>query len=136
MMYGNANARQMPAMLVIQNSTKVLALDSAILNSFRQVYKSVTKSIDTLVWIQQNQPALMVLNLEDLEIEELDLVTALRTDWLTRNIPILAIADKCNRFKIANLDCDRYLLKPYSALELERAICSLVSSPSCMRYAS
>ena len=123
-------------MLVIQDSTEILASDSAILNSFKQVYKTVTKSFDTLIWIQQNQPALIVLNLEDLEIDELDLVTALRTDWLTRNIPILAIADKCNRFRISNLDCDEYLSKPYSISKLEKAICSLVYSPSCTRYAS
>ena len=137
----NLNIKQLPAVLIVQDRSEKLALNSLIVNSFQQTYisitESVTKNSNILVWIQQNQPYLIILNLAWSKINELDLITALRLDWLTRDIPILAIA-KCkkDRFRVMNLDCNAYLFKPYSTLELEQTICSLVANPICLSCAS
>ena len=141
MIFSNSNIRHLPAILIVQDSQEKLTLNSLGINSFQQtcisVTESVTKNTDIFSWIQQNQPDLIILNLEWSKISELNLTTTLRLDWLTRNIPILAIANrKSDRFWITNLDCDAYLFKPYSKLELETAIVSLVSNFAGFSYAS
>ncbi len=124
---------RLPTILVVQDSKTELISNSIIANSFKQVYVSIDQNSHTLAWIQQNQPDLIILNLEWSKLREMDLVTALRLDWLTRNIPILAIGDCIYLF---NLDCDACLIEPYSTSDLEKAICSLISSPVCLSYAS
>lgn len=136
MICSNTGDRQLSTILVVQDSNIPLAADSKILNSFKEVYVSIGQGTGTLLWIQQNQPDLIILNLEGSKIAELDLIAALKLDWLTRHIPILAIVNQSDRFQAANLDCDAYIAKSYSTLELEKAICSLVSNPVCLSYAS
>jgi len=123
---------RLPTIIVVQDSTTKLILNSIIENSFKQVYISSQNS-NTLGWIQQNQPDLIILKIEWSKLKEMDLVATLRLDWLTRNIPILAIGDGIS---LLNLDCNAYLVEPYSTSDLEKAICSLISSPVCLSYAS
>lgn len=123
-----------PTVLVVKDDQTRLVSDSLVLDSLHKVYLPVLQAREILSWVQQHQPDLIILDLEWLQIVNLELIAVLRLDWLTRNIPILVITDSSTKqFQSrANLDYDAYLIKPYSTIELEQAICSLVSSPTCL----
>ncbi|MEL6495569.1 MAG: hypothetical protein AAFQ41_10675, partial [Cyanobacteria bacterium J06623_7] len=59
------------------------------------------------------------------------LISTLKLDWLTRNIPILTIGDSLRQKSLNSLNYDAHLTKPYSLSELEQTICSLVCLPAC-----
>lgn len=105
----------------------------SILDSFKKVYVSVSNNTNILHWIQQHQPDLIILDLNSSKTFDWDLITALKLDWLTRDLPILVISDEfSNRLQCkTNIDCNACLTKPYSTTELEQVICSLVDLPNC-----
>ena len=125
----------LPTVLIVNDEGEKLTANSAIFASLNQVSMSISEAIKVLSWIQQNQPDLIILNLELRQIIKLQLVAALRLDWLTRKIPIMVITNSNRRFQLGKkLDCDVCLIKPYSAIELGKAICSLISTPACEVY--
>jgi len=120
-----------PTLLVVQQVQEQLAPNSAILASLNQIYISILRASTIVSWVQQHQPDLIILDLKWSEAIDLQLISALRLDWLTRNIPILVIADSIPSQSAKNLDYDFCLIEPYSPLELEQSICSLISIPIC-----
>lgn len=122
-----------PTILIAKDYQEELKLDSQILASSNQVYVPVVNATEILSWVQQHQPDLIILDLEYPKIVESGIVTALKLDWLTRRIPIVVVCNlaKGNCISQEDLDCDAYLAKPYLERELEKVICSLVSSPAC-----
>ena len=124
-----SNYRQ-PIMLIISNSKTKLTLSSSI-SAFFDRFQVIFQKQKTLSWIQQHQPDLIILDLEKSD-KLLPLVTTLKLDWLTRDIPIIAIVDSADRQLClsANLN-DACLSKPYSVVELEQKICSLISICNC-----
>jgi CheY-like chemotaxis protein len=118
--------------LVVSDEPKKLALDSKILASFEQISLTILEATKIIAWVQQYQPDLIVLNLKLAQIINLQLIAALRLDWLTRTIPIMVITNPASKLQSPEkLDCDAWLIKPYSKIELEQAICSLISTPAC-----
>ena len=88
-----------------------------------------------LAWIQQYQPDLIILNAELTQIINLQLITILKLDWLTRTIPILLITSAAEKLQFEEtLDYDACLIEPYSAMELNKIVCSLVSVSTCNVY--
>jgi|GEM_PF-1942717 len=130
----DANSKYaLPTLLVINNNDTKLVFDSSVLASFNQVYISIREFSAILDWVQQYQPDLIIVDIAWSKITNLQLIAALRLDWLTRNIPIMIITG-CNNQQIeglGQLDYDAHLSKPYSAAELGKKICSLVSIPAC-----
>ncbi len=124
--------------LIVNNNGVKLGSNSLILASFHQVFLSVSEVHPAISWVQQHQPDLIILDLEWSPIAQLQLITALRLDWLTRNIPIMLIVNSTVKGLGINeqLDYDACLVKPYSMTDLERTICSLVSTPACELYAT
>lgn len=122
-----SNYRQ-PTILIVSNNKTELLLSSSILTSFDR-FQVVFKEQETLSWIQQHQPDLIILDLEEFE-KLLPLVTSLKLDWLTRDIPIIAIVDSAVRQSSlsADLNYDACLTKTYSVRELEQKVFSLVSN--------
>lgn len=120
-------------MLIVNNSQAEMISSCSILASFDQTYISLLEAQQILSWVQQHQPDLIVLDLPWSQVIDSQLITALRLDWLTRNIPILMLADAptLQLQPMAALDCNAYLTKPYSPSALEQAICSLVPHPAC-----
>lgn len=98
---------------------------------------SILEFAKILPWVQQYQPDLIVLDLASSQIINLQLIAALRLDWLTRNIPILILAGSTSKQieLLEQLDYNDFLIKPYSSVELGKKICSLVSTPACKIYA-
>ena len=125
-----SNYRQ-PIILIISNNQTKLPLSSSILAFFDR-FQVIFQKQKTLSWIQQHQPDLIILDLEKSD-KLLPLVTTLKLDWLTRDIPIIAIIDSAARQLClsAGLDYDACLVRPYSVVELEQKICSLVSTCKC-----
>ena len=121
-------------MLVVNQDREQLALNSVISASFNCVYLSFAEADRVVNWVQEHQPDLIILNLKSAEAIDLQLITTLRIDWLTRNIPILMIADSASLLSPKGLDCDVYLNRLHSLLELEQTICSLVSVSACQSH--
>ena len=128
-----ASRSYLPTLLLVSQHQEKLAAQSPVLDSFDLVYLLATEAANTLSWVQQYQPDLIILDLEWSQILDLQLTAALRLDWLTRNIPIVILASpNLSRFSPnAKLDCDICLTKPYSISQLEQVICTLVSNPAC-----
>lgn len=117
-------------MLVVNQDREQLALSPTILAAFDCVYLPLSQADRIVSWVQEHQPDLIILNLKLIEAIELQVITTLRLDWLTRDIPILAIADASLQSP-KSLDCDAYLNRLHSVSELEQTICSLVSVSVC-----
>lgn len=132
----SAFEKRSPTIFVIQVSKTRLASNSLVLDSFNKVYIPIAQKTNILGWIQQHQPDLIILDLQRSEIIDWNIVTILKLDWLTRNIPILIISSEfSNRFQCAqSFNCDTCLNKPYTTVELEEAICSLVYVRACQSY--
>lgn len=115
--------------LVVANSYRQFK-DSSVLACFNLV--NISASVDTVSWIQQHQPDLIILDLDWSQVAHLQLISGLRMDWLTRLIPIMAIVgSKAQLISTVQLDYDVCLLEPYSQSELEKSICDLISLPAC-----
>ncbi|MEL6581605.1 MAG: hypothetical protein AAFQ14_17830 [Cyanobacteria bacterium J06621_12] len=116
----------MQTLLVVSNHQISLTPESSIIAAFNQVNISILEIVRILPWVQQHQPDLIILDLEWTQVIDLQLITALRLDWLTRHIPILILANSpVSRQTSASLDYDACLTKPYSHAALEQIICSL-----------
>lgn len=121
--------RKVQTLLIVNDDRTKLSDNSTVLTSFNQIYFSITEAPTILPWVQQHQPDLIILDLKWSKVVELQLIAALRLDWLTRNIPILMITNLPSVPFAASLDYNACLIKPYTLLELEQTICSLVSLP-------
>lgn len=126
----------LPTVLVINNNQSKLPSDSLLLASLNQVCIPMMESSKILDWIQQHQPDLIVLDIAWSQIINLQLIAALRLDWLTRNIPIMIITGSTmpQIEMLGQLDYDAFLIKPYSVAELGEKICSLLTTPVCEVY--
>lgn len=125
-----------PTVLVINNNQSKLPTNSLLLASLNQVCIPILESSKILDWIQQHQPDLIVLDIAWSQIINLQLIAALRLDWLTRNIPIMIITGSTHQQieTLGQLDYDAFLIKPYSTKELGQKICSLLRTPVCEAY--
>ncbi len=125
-----------PTVLVVNNNQENLVSNSLILDSLNQVHISILEDSNILSWVQQYQPDLIILDIGWSQIINSQLIAALRLDWLTRNIPIMVIVGSTTQQieASAHLDYDACLIKPYSAADLGKKICSLVSTPACKIY--
>ena len=125
----------LPTLLLINDQPEKLEINSSILASLKQVSMSILEAREILSWIQQYQPDLIILNARLSQIINLQLITTLKLDWLTRNIPILLITTAAQKLQSEKtLDYDACLIAPYSPVELDKTICSLVSVPACNVY--
>ena len=123
---------RLPIILIVQDDKSDQVFESYFLNLFNTVYISKSQNyMMTLSWIQQNQPDLIILRLERAELPCLSLITSLKMDWLTRDIPTVVIENRLAVQSVSNLDYDACLTTPYSAKDLKRVICSFIHSPLC-----
>lgn len=125
-----------PTILIVRNNYEKIELDSPILTSFRVVCLAESENAVVLSWVQENQPDLILLELTHDSESSGSLVTNLRMDWLTRNIPIAVLSNKFAPRTIADLDYDAHLNLPYSPERLDATICSLVKNPACKMFVS
>lgn len=82
---------------------------------------------------QQEQPDLILLDLQMPQINGIELFKTLRIDWLTRDIPVVAITSAIAGETKAILDAgfDGYLLKPHTLRDLEKAIANHLPNAIC-----
>ena len=127
---------RLPTILIVQDDLVQIGSDSSILALFNKVYIPQSQNRITLSWIQQNQPNLIFLELTKCpEQNYLSLITLLRLDWLTRDIPIVIAGSAFVFNSVKNLDYNTYLTTPYSTRELEEVICSLTDTSCCKIFA-
>lgn len=121
-------------LLIVSQNEARQQTDSPILAGFNLAYLVAATEPNIIFWIQQHQPDLIILDLDWSQANCSQLISALRLDWLTRSIPILAIVNsRAKKLRSAqNLDCNACLFEPYSLAALEKSICSLVPISACM----
>lgn len=124
-----------PTVLLINDEPEKLEINSLVLASLNQVSMPILEVRKILLWVQQYQPDLIILNAELSQTINLQLITTLKLDWLTRKIPILLITTAAQKLQSEKtLAYDACLIAPYSPVELDKIICSLVSVPACNIY--
>ena len=135
MNYTNVYNYRQPTILIVSNSRQELTFNSPILASFNLV-NLLFQEPETLSWIQQHQPDLIVLDLEWSQLSHLQLVTNLKLDWLTRDIPVVAIVNSIAQQHrlMSDINYDGYSLRPYSIIELEKHVCSLIATFDCQSH--
>lgn len=80
---------------------------------------------------QREQPDLILLDLGLPQISPIELLSILRSDWLTRKIPVIAITaltEAEEQEKIANAGFSHCLFKPYLLKDLERVIDAYINN--------
>ena len=125
-----------PIILVVRDHERKIKSNSRILSAFNLIYSSGSQNRKNLIWIQQNQPDLIIVECEHSLKSCSSLITLLKLDWLTRNIPIIVAGNRFALKSIADLDYDACLNLPYSEADLDRVICSLIGLPICQVSAS
>ena len=126
----------LPTILMVRDSERKIEFNSHILSAFNVVYSSKLQNTPILTWIQQNQPDLIIAEYNSFPEPYSNLITLLKLDWLTRNIPIVVAGNKFTLRSIENLDYDACLNSPYSVADLNKVICSLIQIPICNVFAS
>jgi CheY-like chemotaxis protein len=127
---------RLPTILVVQDGESQTTFYASGLALFRLVYVAkLQDNFSTLAWIQENQPDLIILELKQPKTLSLSLITPLKIDWLTRDIPIVVTGNRLALQSVADLDYDACLLTPYSTADLEQVICSLINAVSCQVFA-
>ena len=126
----------LPTILMVRDSERKIEFNSHILSAFNVVYSSKLQNTPILTWIQQNQPDLIIVEYNSFPEPYSNLITLLKLDWLTRNIPIVVAGNKFTLRSIENLDYDACLNSPYSVADLNKVICSLIQIPICNVFAS
>lgn len=122
--------------LVVNDGQTKLNMSSSVLASFNRHDIFVSEESDIVSWVQQHQPDLIVLDLPWSQLINRELITALKLDWLTRNIPIMVVVNSTTNElnSIEKLNYDACLVEPYSTVELDSKIHSLVSVSACELY--
>lgn len=135
MKHETAQKDYLGTILVVRDRKRKTKLDSLILSDFNIAYFSNSEYKTLLSWIQQNQPSLIIFELDYPQKTYSDLIATLKLDWLTRNISIVMIGNRFALQSVANLDYDVYLDSAYTIADLEKVVCSLVHTPACQVYA-
>ena len=120
-----------PTILIVGDREQKKEFNSAILSEFNKVYFSNLECTTVLSWIQQNQPSLIIFKFDCPKKLNSDLISSLRLDWLTRNIPIIIMSNRFALQSIADLDYDAYLSWSDTTADLEKAVCSLINTLAC-----
>ena len=122
---------RLPTIFIVRDNERKIELNSRILSAFNLIYCSGSQNRKNLSWIQQNQPDLIIVECEHSLNSCSSLITPLKLDWLTRDIPIIIAGNRFALKSIADLDYNACLNLPYSGVDLDRIICSLIGLPIC-----
>lgn len=122
----------------IFSQSKVLLLESDRNNSIYLVDSLKLLNCDCLIasdtmlalsLAQQEQPDSILIDLQMPQINGVELLKILRIDWLTRDIPIIAITTSIAIDQaVLEAEFDDYLLKPYTRKDLQKAIANNFSN--------
>lgn len=118
---GSSEEIQTPLILVVDDSLTVRKITTRFLE--REGYRVATAKdgIEALEYLQEDLPALMLLDIEMPRMDGFEVTRAVRADGRTRDLPIIMItsrtADK-HRQHALELGVNTYLGKPYQEEEL------------------
>ena len=116
-----------PTVLVVEDNEDNLIYIStalALLNCHSIITKDAIKSLSLA---QENQPDMIILDIKMPKLSGIDLINLLKLDWLTRNIPVIAVtalAREQEKKLILDAGFNDYLVKPFLIEDLEQIICS------------
>lgn len=123
-----------PTILVVENDEDNLIYISQAIALLG--YRSITSqdSRNCLDLALRHHPDLIVLDIKMPYLSGIDLVKILRANWLTRNIPVVAVtALTKDRDKelILNVGFKAYLIKPFYLEDFEQIVVSNIAKDFC-----
>ena len=122
-----------PTILVIENNEDNLFYISTALKLFHCHCLTTQNAMMGLSLAQQEQPDLILIDVEMTQMNGIELLKTLRMDWLTRSIPavaITALAKAQDTEKLIEAGFNDCLVRPYLPKELENIIRSQMANKS------
>lgn len=122
-----------PTILVIEDDEDNLLYVASALQLFNYRCFAACNAMVGLGLAQEHQPDLILLDVRMPQISGIELAKALKLDWLTRKIPIVAVTSLAREKEIRlilDAGFNDYLIKPYLLEDLEKVICSNILNTS------
>ena len=123
----------MAELLVIEDNPANLKLTTLLLTSAGHTVTCVTDAEAALLIARNDQPALILMDIQLPGMDGLAATAILKNDPTTAHIPIIALtamAMKADREKSRTAGCDAYITKPLRYRELYDAINALLLVPT------
>ncbi|MEM8829110.1 MAG: response regulator [Cyanobacteria bacterium P01_G01_bin.19] len=123
-----------PTILVVENDEDNLIYISQAIALLG--YRSITSqdSRNCLDLVLKHRPDLIILDIKMPYLSGIDLVKMLRANWLTRNIPVVAVTaltkDRDKKL-ILNVGFKAYLIKPFYLEDFEQIVVSNIAKDFC-----
>lgn len=114
-----------PTILIVEDNPEDLYYLATSLQLFDCNFIAADNAMTALSAAQREQPDLILLDIRLPHINGIELLNILRTDWLTRNIPVVAVtglAEADEQRRIADVGFDCCLIKPYLLEDLRNVI--------------
>jgi len=122
-----------PTILIVEDNLNSLFYLDKVLKTFNYNCLAASTAMDALSLAHREQPDLILVDICMPQINGIELLNILRTDWLTRNIPAIAItalAGVEEQQEVLDAGFNRCLFKPYLLKDLESAINACLPSQS------
>lgn len=114
--------------LVVEDDPDIAELISRRLRSLGLCSSHVSTGEAAILVVRGDPPALVLLDLLLPGINGWDVVDAIRSDPSTAGIPVV-VTTMLDRDGLEHLDVQGFLVKPFRALDLERAIARVLTPP-------
>lgn len=119
-----------PTILIIDNKKDHLTDIATALESLNYHCLTAQTTMMGLALAQQHQPDLILLNVEMPTMSGIELLQTLRLDWLTRTIPVIALAtlESAKKYSQSILaSFDGYLYQPCISQDLKSVVCQQIA---------
>ncbi|WP_414576836.1 response regulator [Anabaena sp. CCY 9402-a] len=116
---------QQPLILAVEDNDDSLLLISYALESLGCRFICQQDSTNTVLVAKEYQPDLIMLDILLPSLNGIDVISYLKQEPLTREIPVVAVtalADREDQERILKAGFDEYLCKPYMIEDLEAVI--------------
>lgn len=113
--------RDRPKILVVEDEPAQQKLLSVNLKAQGYVPVAALNGADAMVLVEEEQPALIILDWMLPEISGIEICRRLKADRKTRDIPIIMLSarsEEIDRVRGLETGADDYVVKPYSVAEL------------------
>jgi chemosensory pili system protein ChpA (sensor histidine kinase/response regulator) len=121
---------KIPTVMVVDDSITVRKVTQRLLNRYDYDVITAKDGVDALTVLADNNPDVMLLDIEMPRMDGFELATILKHDEKTKDLPIIMITSRTgekHRERAESIGVNRYMGKPYNEVDLLATIESLLS---------
>ncbi|MEM9101639.1 MAG: Hpt domain-containing protein [Pseudomonadota bacterium] len=125
----NKTDRETPLVMVVDDSITVRKVTARLLERHDFDVLTAKDGVDALTLLQENQPDVMLLDIEMPRMDGFELATIVRHDERLKSLPIIMITSRTgekHRARAEQIGVNHYMGKPFNEAELLDTIQSLV----------